>query len=324
MTRTLTLDGRADAELRTAIDIIVRGGIIGVPTETVYGLAADAGNEDALRKIFAAKGRPESHPLILHVADVDSARRVANPWPHAAEVLARAFWPGPLTLLVNRSSEISKVVTGGRDTVAVRVPSHAVFARLLAGLAERGCVGLAAPSANKFGSVSPTSARHVLADLDGLIDAVLDGGECSVGVESTIVDCTLAVPRLLRPGGVAAESVRAALVAEGFGFDDGSDVGHTEAIAPGMLPSHYAPRARVETFADIAELADRRDQLVRQAVNVEILPHPEDLYEYSKRLYASLRECDARGANVILALLPPEEGLGRAIRDRLTKAAADR
>lgn len=324
MTRTVTLDGQSASDLGTAIDIIVRGGIVGVPTETVYGLAADAGHDEALRKIFAAKGRPESHPLILHVADVDTARRVADPWPHTAEVLARAFWPGPLTLLVNRSSEISKVVTGGRDTVAVRVPSHAVFARLLDGLAERGCVGVAAPSANKFGSVSPTSARHVLADLDGLIDAVLDGGECSVGVESTIVDCTLPIPRLLRPGGIAAESVRAALVTEGFGFDDNSDVGHIEAIAPGMLPSHYAPRARVETFDDITELTDRHDQLVREAVNVELLPHPDDLYEYSKRLYASLRECDARGASVILALLPLEEGLGRAIRDRLTKAAADR
>ena len=324
MTRTVLLDGDSAVDRTRAVEILASGGVVGVPTETVYGLAADAGNDAAVGKVFAAKGRPTSHPLIIHVADVTAARRLAEPWPRSADILAAAFWPGPITLLVRRSELVSPAVTGGRDTVAIRVPDHPVFGELLTDLSERGCVGLAAPSANKFGSVSPTSAEHVLGDLDGLIDAVLDGGTCRVGVESTIVDCTITVPRILRPGGVSVEDIRRALADRGIELDDARAVADAEPIAPGMLPSHYAPRARVETFDDMVGLEARRTELTERGVKVEVLAHPGDSHDYSRVLYSSLRECDERGAEVILALLPDDWGLGRAIRDRLAKAAANR
>lgn len=324
MTATALLDGDSDAGISAAVELLMHGAIVGVPTETVYGLAANAGIDDAVSKIFVAKGRPSTHPLILHVADIERARSVAEPWPPSAEILGTTFWPGPLTLLVRRADSVSTVVTGGRDTVAVRIPDHPVLARLLEQLARRGCVGVAAPSANTFGGVSPTTARHVLADLDGRIDAVVDGGECTVGLESTIVDCTGDVPRLLRPGGTPAEAIRSALSKFGVGFDDRTVESSSDAIAPGMLASHYAPRARVETFDDIAALEARKRQLDGEGIPTQVLPHPDDLGEYSKTLYSALRECDAAMPNVILALLPDNSGLGRAIRDRLNKASADR
>jgi L-threonylcarbamoyladenylate synthase len=317
-----------DARISEAVTVLRRGGLVGVPTETVYGLGADAENELAVRRIFAVKGRPSTHPLIVHVADAADARGWARELPRTFDVLARAFWPGPLTLVVRRSPRASDAVTGGQDTVALRVPDHPLTLELLQ--AFRG--GIAAPSANRFGKVSPTSADHVRAELGSDVDLVLDGGPCAVGVESTIVDVTAAEPRILRPGGVPREDLVRVLgrpVLLGAAGD--------EVRAPGMLASHYAPRAgvllveRAQLFAE----AERRQEegqkvaaLAPASVAVPALVHradvPEDAEGFARELYGALRKLDAEGFDVVVAALPDEAGLGLAVRDRLQKAAAPR
>jgi L-threonylcarbamoyladenylate synthase len=272
----------------------------------VYGLAADASNAAAVQRIFAAKGRPILHPLIVHLASADELGEWAETIPPAAAVLADACWPGPLTLLVPRSSRVLDVVTGGRPSVGVRVPAHPMTLELLA----RFGGGLAAPSANRFGRVSPTTAEHVRADLGDDVDFVLDGGPCPVGVESTIVDCTVDPPQVLRPGGVPTEDI-AALLSDALGTPGGPS------RASGMLDAHYAPRCQVMLVAsgqDAQRLAaDRR--------GVEIVDDP-DLANYARTLYSRLREADDRGVDTVIAVMPPAVGLGHAIRDRLTKAAS--
>ncbi|MEY2628135.1 MAG: hypothetical protein RJB08_1894 [Actinomycetota bacterium] len=326
MTATRLLSGSTEEGLDAAVEILVSGGVVALPTETVYGLAADAGNESAVHKIFASKGRPTTHPLIAHVADPAHARVLAADWPASAELLAEAFWPGPLTLLVEKSDAVPSAVTGGRSTVAIRVPAHPIMLQLLSRLHEKGVIGLAAPSANRFGSISPTSAQHVLDDLDGLIDAVLDGGECNVGVESTIIDCTNDPLRVLRPGGVPTERIEAVLKASSLdlveSFDTATD--KTEAIAPGMLESHYAPESRLEIFETEEQMHARLSELNAEGSRCVVLPHPTNVDDYSRTLYANLRVCDVGRPDVILAVLPAAVGLGVAIRDRLRKASAAR
>lgn len=292
-----------------ALDVIRSGGLVAIPTETVYGLAADASNEDAVRRIFAAKGRPADHPLIVHVAHPEQLADWAAAVPPAAAVLADTCWPGPLTLLVPRASHVLPVVTGGRDTVGVRVPAHPLTTELL----QRFGGGLAAPSANRFGMVSPTTAQHVRDDLGNLVDFVLDGGPCPIGVESTIVDCTVAPPQILRPGGIPSEQVGALLqgdLAQASG----------PSRASGMLASHYAPNARVILAESRAEAA----VLVADLDGEELIDRTDDLVDYARHLYADLRRVDERGARLVVAVLPPAVGLGHAIRDRLAKAAAHR
>ena len=319
--RTELLDGTSEHDVANAVRMILAGGLVAVPTETVYGLGADASNDRSVARVFGVKGRPPTHPLIVHVADAAHARALASRWTAAAEVLARTFWPGPLSLLVERAESVSDAVTGGRDTVVVRVPDNAATLRFLSGLHAGGSIGLAAPSANRFGAISPTSARHVLDDFDGEIEAVLDGGPCSVGVESTIVDCRGTDVVVLRPGGLPTEAITETL------HEHGITVGRSsadDAIAPGMLRSHYAPRKRLEVFGTLAELLARHDALVATGTKVSVVDHPEDVFEYSRGLYSSLRTCDADASDVILALLPADRGLGDAVRDRLLKASADR
>lgn len=289
-----------------ALEVIRSGGLVAIPTETVYGLAADASNADAVRSIFAAKGRPADHPLIVHVATAVQLSDWAATIPPSAAVLADACWPGPLTLLVPRACHVLDVVTGGRSSVGVRVPAHPLTTELL----TRFGGGVAAPSANLFGQVSPTSAAHVLADLDGIVHYVLDGGPCPVGVESTIVDCTVDPPQILRPGGIATEQIHALL--------DGA-VAPTSgpSRAAGMLASHYAPRATVT----LVESADEGRALVAQQADAWLLDHGDDLVAWARSLYADLRSADDRGIRSVIAVLPPAVGLGHAIRDRLTKAA---
>jgi L-threonylcarbamoyladenylate synthase len=296
-------------DIDRALAILRAGGLVAIPTETVYGLAADASNEAAVRRIFAAKGRPADHPLIVHIAASEQLADWAGDVPIAAEVLADACWPGPLTLLVPKAAHVLPVVTGGRATVGIRVPAHPMTTELL----ERFGGGLAAPSANRFGMVSPTTAEHVRADLGDLVDLVLDGGPCPVGVESTIVDCTVAPPQILRPGGIPSEHVHALL---------GGDVGEADgpSRAPGMLASHYAPNARVILAEDRAEAL----QLAADLGQVELIDRTGDLVEYAQHLYADLRAADARHVQVIVAVMPAAEGLGHAIRDRLAKAATPR
>lgn len=290
-----------------ALVVLRRGGLVGIPTETVYGLAADARNEQAVRRIFSTKGRPADHPLIVHIADAALVGQWACDLPPAAAILAGACWPGPLTLLLRRRPDVLDAVTGGRDTVGVRVPAHPLTGELLA----RFGGGLAAPSANLFGQVSPTTAAHVAHDLGDLVDYVLDGGACPIGVESTIVDCTTAPPQILRPGGISVEQI-VALLGEGTATSAGA------ARAPGMLPAHYAPRAKVV----LAESGVEAAELAGGGHHVLIVDRTGDLVEYARELYSDLRRADELGVSTIIAVLPPAAGLGHAIRDRLAKAAA--
>jgi len=321
---TILLDAATSECRHRASQILLEGGLVGVPTETVYGLAADASQPSAVKKIFAAKERPTDHPLILHVVDIHAARAASGEWPDVAEVLGSTFWPGPLTLLVKRAAEISTVVTGGLDTVAVRVPNQHALLEILDDMRRSGSVGIAAPSANKFGKVSPTTAQHVLEELEGTIDAVLDAGACQVGVESTIVDCTTSPPRLLRPVGVSLEDVNAALDLADPPTVNELGANSSDVKAPGMLPSHYAPRARVRLFDNVEDARSAAATIVATGGQSVLLETPADNAEYARQLFRLLREADAAHPDVILAVLPSNLGLGRAVRDRLAKAAAAR
>jgi L-threonylcarbamoyladenylate synthase len=295
-----------------AADAIRSGGLVAIPTETVYGLAADARNAAAVRRIFEVKGRPGDHPLIVHLGSADQVEEWAGAISDAARRLIGAAWPGPLTVIVPRADGILDEVTGGRDTVGLRVPAHPLTAELI----DRAGA-LAAPSANRFGSVSTTTAQHVLDDLgdrlDPQRDVILDGGACPVGVESTIVDCAVDPPQILRAGGVPVEDVLALL-------DGGLAAASGPSRASGMLPSHYAPRCAVRIVDDVDDAIALRAGTPRS----EILDLTDDLARYARELYARLRDADARGVGTVIAVLPPPLGLGHAIRDRLTKAAAPR
>lgn len=296
-------------EVGVALAALRTGGLVAIPTETVYGLAADADDPRAVARIFAAKGRPTDHPLIVHIASPDRLADWAADVPPAAAILAATCWPGPLTVLVRRAARVIDAVTGGRSTVGVRVPAHPLTLRLL----DEFGGGLAAPSANRFGHVSPTTVEHVLTDLGDAVDVVLDGGPCPVGVESTIVDCTVDPPEILRHGGIPPEEIERLL-----GGPLPAATGPSR--APGMLASHYAPRARVvlvESAAEAARLAAGRPATT-------VLDHCDDLVTYARSLYAELRAADTRGDDLVVAVLPPPAGLGHAVRDRLAKAATGR
>jgi L-threonylcarbamoyladenylate synthase len=312
-----------------AVAILRRGGLVAFPTETVYGLGADAENPAAVRRIFAVKGRPAQHPLIVHIADAAELQRWVREVPAAAVRLARRFWPGPLTLVLWRSERIPLEVTGGLETVALRVPAHRLALQLL----QRFGGPIAAPSANRFGSVSPTTAEHVRDDLGDAVDLVLDGGPCKVGIESTIVDLSGSNPAVLRPGAITREELEEAL-AMPVEYPVSASV-----RAPGQHPLHYAPRARVilVTPDRIAAEAARQS---KAGCRVGVLAPPElvlpasfggvvrevppSLEAYAHELYTLLREFDRRNCDVIVAALPPEEGLGSAIADRLRRAAGPR
>lgn len=320
-------------EVARAVAVLRRGGLVALPTETVYGLGADASADDAVRRVFVVKGRPADHPLIVHVADADRLADWVAEVPPSARVLATEFWPGPLTLLLRRGPHVSDVVTGGRPTVAVRVPAHPVTLAVLR--AFRG--GIAAPSANRFGKVSPTTAAHVRADLGDDVDMVLDGGPCAIGVESTIVDLTGARPAVLRTGAITAERLSEVLGVPVDRADDEPSPGPAGgARAPGMLDSHYAPDARVHLVdADdavdvLADLLAANDGLVGllapgvmddvpdAVVELEPAGPPDD---YAAVLYARLRQADRLGLRHLVCVPPPTEGIGSAVIDRLQRAS---
>ena len=312
------------AGLARAADILRGGGLVAFPTETVYGLGADATDAEAVAGIYAAKERPSFNPLISHLDSFESARSQGL-FDEIATRLAEAFWPGPLTLVVPvaPSCTVSDLARAGLDSVGLRVPAHPLAHALL----ERTGRPVAAPSANRSGRVSPTDADHVLGDLDGRIDAVLDGGAAQVGVESTIVSCLGGTPRLLRPGGVPREALGALI---GMKLEAGGEAG-TSPLAPGMLASHYAPRAQVRLNAtsiqpgEAAMLfgpgAPQGTQAAKAALN---LSKNGDLVEAAAHLFSYLRQLDASGATTIAVSPIPETGLGEAINDRLRRAAADR
>ena len=301
---------------------LAAGEAIGFPTETVYGLGADAANATAVAKIFALKGRPADHPLIVHFADPADLARWAVDIPEFARTLAARFWPGPLTLILKRSSAVPDDVTGGQDTVGLRCPSHSMAQALLAEFGRIGSGAVAAPSANKFGHVSPTTAQHVR-DEFGPELFVLDGGASDVGLESTIVDVSRGTPVLLRPGGIPRVRIEAAL---------GRALGQDLTGAPrasGTLAAHYAPRTALALVDRVALASDSRGAAVlalgsrlAQAGAAAWIAAPDDAVRYGHDLYANLRTLDASGARRILVEAPPRTVEWEAVNDRLARAAA--
>ena len=316
----------ASTDITCAAARLKAGDLVAFPTETVYGLGADASNADAVRKVFAAKGRPSDHPLIVHIADVAQLGEWAREIPPAATKLALAFWPGPLTLVLKRSARVSDAVTGGQDTVAIRVPSHPVAQQLLRVFGG----GVAAPSANRFGHVSATTAAHVREEFGDLVACVLDGGEADVGIESTIVDCSRGGVTLLRPGWITPQQIEAAA---------GVPLTAPDAQAPrvsGSLEKHYAPQTPVmlmegDLVVELARSLSRQGKRVAVLARTTLQPviegmvwkaAPADAAGYAHDLYSNLRELDHAGCDAILVEQPPDAAEWLAIRDRLTRSAA--
>ncbi len=328
-----------------ATALLVSGGLIGLPTETVYGLAADASNPQAVAKIFAAKGRPADHPVIVHLAHAAQISEWAVEIPEAAWTLANAFWPGPLTLILKRAAHVQDAVTGGQDTVGLRVPSHPVARAVLAAFAQSRKqfdaatpAGIAAPSANKFGHVSPTTAQHVRNEFGDALDLVIDGGACEVGIESTIVDLSSGAARILRPGIITAEAISAALgaslAAPSAQEPHPEPVSAVPLAAPrvsGSLDAHYAPRTRL-LIAGGDELSNTLAAHAGQSIAVlsfSAARTPKTLHwrasrearVYAHNLYAHLRAMDTSGCDLLVVEAPPEGAEWDGINDRLRRAA---
>jgi L-threonylcarbamoyladenylate synthase len=309
---------------RRAVRCLSAGGLVAFPTETVYGLGADATDGAAIARLYAAKGRPAFNPLISHVADIAAARALAV-FDAAAERLAAAFWPGPLTLVLPKQpgGPVAELATAGLDSIAIRIPSHPVALEILRALGRP----VAAPSANRSGHVSPTHAEHVLADLGGRLDLIVDGGATSVGLESTIVAC-LGRPALLRPGGLPRHDIERVL---GVPLADAAPARPDAPSAPGMLASHYAPRASLRLDADAVRTGETLLAFgaaaipgIAQAAGVLNLSPSGNLVEAAANLFSHLRALDDAGAAAIAVMRVPQEGLGEAINDRLARAAAPR
>lgn len=312
------------------VNLLASGALVAVPTETVYGLAADVANAQAVARIFAIKKRPTSHPLIVHLGNADWLDDWATDIPESARVLARAFWPGPLTMVLNRHPNVLPAVTGGQDSVAVRVPAHPLTLQLIRAFGRP----VVAPSANRFTHLSPTSAEDVRAELGADVDFILDGGPCRVGVESTIVDLRNGAASLLRPGGIPRERIEDAI-------HTSLTTGNPGVRVPGQHPLHYSPDARV-VLVTPAELRARATALAHEGKRVGVLvprgqaqnlPEdmgivpimvPDSLEEFASSLYRFLRSFDEQGCDVIVASLPAQGGLGAALRDRLQRAAGPR
>ncbi len=321
-TRVLRAD---DAAIAQAARVLAAGGLVAFPTETVYGLGADAGNGEAVARLYAAKGRPSFNPLIAHVPDLAAARALAE-FPAAAARLAQAFWPGPLTLVLRKAPgcTVADLATAGLDTVAVRVPDHAVARALLARFGRP----VVAPSANRSGHVSPTTAAHVLADLNGRIDLIVDDGATPVGVESTIVAC-LDGPILLRPGGLSRQAIESALGRPLAGAPKNAAVDAPR--APGLLASHYAPRTPLRLDAEsvtpgeaLLAFGPTPPQGADKAAQILNLSARGDVIEAAANLFSFLRLLDGAGAAAIAVMPIPHDDLGEAINDRLRRAAAPR
>ena len=325
----MLLDGRDPDAVARAAQKLADGDLVGMPTETVYGLGARADDDAAVAKVFAAKGRPSDHPLIVHVADAADAQSFAARWPAVADRLTRAFWPGPLTVIVPRAPGMAAAAAGGQDTIGLRCPGHPVAHALLSAARERGVTGVAAPSANRFGRISPTRAEHVIDEFDaGLL--VLDGGPCDVGIESSIVDCSRGRPVLLRPGMLSRAQLEAAA---------GEVLHDRDQAAPrasGTLEAHYAPRAKLRLMdgpmlKTALELLDGVS--LKLAVYCRTVPRgaagpalyramSDEPEKVAHELFAVLRELDAHGVHLIWVEAPPPGPEWDGVRDRLSRAAA--
>jgi len=304
------LNGADSLAIDTAVRALKSDLLVAIPTETVYGLAARASSPNAVKKIFTIKGRPTEHPLILHVAKTQDLTLWSSDLLSAAHALAEKYWPGPLTLVVRRNNKVCDEITGGRDTVAIRCPNHPITTELLIRLDD----AIVAPSANRFGKVSPTSARHVAEDFGDEVIVILDGGECSIGVESTIVDCTTSPPQILRAGAITAEQIE---------IDCGITVASAsgESRASGMLEKHYAPNCTVELASSRKDAELRLANLKSVGRIAEILDFGADLEMYAHDLYSRLRDADRRLVDVVIAVKPAMTGIGIAVNERLKKAS---
>ncbi len=315
--------------IQRAAAVIRGGGIVAFPTETVYGLGANALKVDAVAKVFAAKGRPANNPLIVHVAGVKQAQDLVSEWPDAAERLAAAFWPGPLTLVMPKRAVVPDIVTAGGSTVAIRMPAHPVALRLVE---SAGCP-LAAPSANVSGAVSPTEADHVVRTLGGRIDMVLDGGPCQGGIESTVINLTTMPLRILRPGLVTQEQIQSIVGPISLTYLT-LDSERVALPSPGTSPRHYSPRAILECYSDESQCFTRWETLAKQgtktawlalrhsAVNRPGDTMPAEPLEYARELYNRLHELDEQMVDYIVVTLPPDKPDWLAVRDRLRRAAS--
>jgi len=308
-----------------AANLLARG-LVAFPTETVYGLGADACNADAIARIYSVKGRPADHPLIVHIASMDGLGDWADDVPGYAISLARDFWPGPMTLVVKRSGLAGDFVTGGQDTVGVRVPNHPVALGLLEAFVRAGGKGVAAPSANRFGNVSPTTAQAVEDELGEYLadgDQILDGGPCDVGVESTIIDCTGDVPKILRPGAITAQMISESTGLEVAGHTSGGQAVDSNVIrVSGSLEAHYAPAATV--VLDQSPVAGQGFIAMADVVageGVVRLAAPKTHEEFARVLYSALRAADEQGLETVVVAQPVGDGIAVAIRDRLKRAA---
>jgi L-threonylcarbamoyladenylate synthase len=312
-----------------AAKVLAAGGLVAFPTETVYGLGADACNQIAVARIYAAKGRPADHPLIIHLSSIDGLGDWARDVPQYAISLARDFWPGPMTLIVKRSELAGDFVTGGQDTVGVRVPNHPVALGLLEAFERSGGKGVAAPSANRFGHVSPTTAQAVSDELSEYLidgDQILDGGACDVGVESTIIDCTCDVPKILRPGAITAEMITkstglSVVDHDAVSQNDSAVESHVIRVS-GSLDSHYSPLATV--VLDQTPLSGQGFIAMSQTQTpdgVIRLAAPSTHEEFARVLYSALRAADEKGLGTVVVSQPPGDGIAIAIRDRLKRAA---
>jgi L-threonylcarbamoyladenylate synthase len=325
------LDAADPQAVQAAAEALAAGELLAFPTETVYGLGARADDDAAVQRVYSAKGRPAAHPLIVHAADAEQARCFAQDWPASAKALAEAFWPGPLTLIVRRAPAMAQAAAGGQLTIGLRVPGHPVAQALLRQALRLGVPGVAAPSANRFGRVSATTAAHVLQEFGPELK-VLDGGECPGGIESAIVDCSGAQPALLRPGLLQRAQIEAVL---------GAPLRERDAQSPrvsGSLRSHYAPSAKLRLMST-QQLRDALELLGPQALNLKLAVYsrarlragrgvefrrmPDDPAAAAHELFAALREFDARGVQLIWVEQPPESAEWEGVRDRLVRAAAD-
>ncbi len=321
-----TISNCTETAIKDAASTLIKGDLVAFPTETVYGLGADATNEDAIAKIFKVKGRPTDHPLIVHISSIDNLDKWARDIPEYAVNLARAFWPGPMTLILPRTDLAKDFITGGQDNVGIRIPSHTVALALLKEFEAQGGLGVAAPSANRFGAVSPTTATAVeieLADFLSENDQILDGGPCSVGVESTIINCTENKPSMLRPGAVTKEMIEDAL---GITIDlHTSNSESMQVKAAGLLESHYAPKAKV-FLKGTPTLGDgfiALDSYETPAGAVRIAA-PKTDEEYAQILYEAFRLADFKGIGRVFVIPPTGSGIAVAINDRLSKSAFEK
>ena len=305
--------------IKDAATSLINGDLVAFPTETVYGLGADAGNEKAVKKIYQVKGRPSDHPLIVHISDLKQLDKWAREIPEYAIKLARSFWPGPMTLILPRTALAKDFITGGQDNVGIRIPDQTLALALLSEFEQQGGAGVAAPSANRFGKVSPTTAKAVEAELGAFLDSkdlILDGGSCEVGVESTIIDCTTQTPIILRPGAITALMIKDATGIE----PDATNKVDTK--ASGLLESHYSPSAKV-ILDQIPKPGDGFIALsdIKTPEGVIRLASPKNNIEYAKLLYQALRSADEQQIKTVHAHLPTGDDIAQAIIDRLTKSS---